>query len=110
MESLLGVLVSTLLLLPAVSAQGCAAVTSRFSPRMGSGYTARVIATGLSQPRHIALDSAGNLLVAEGGSGSVRRLVLRDDGSNVCVASTSVVTSDRSVCNALLLGRRLRHH
>jgi hypothetical protein len=87
----------TMLLVAEVAAQGCTAVTSRFQPKMGSGYKVTTIATGLRQPRHIVLDSAGNLLVAEQSGGGVKRLVLKENGDSVCVVSTSALTSDSSV-------------
>lgn len=80
-----------------VAAQTCTAMTGRFQPKMGSGYKSAVIATGLRSPRHIVVDTAGNLLVAEGGSGSVRRLVLKEQGDTVCVVSNAAITNDRSV-------------
>ncbi|OIW26202.1 soluble quino protein glucose dehydrogenase [Coniochaeta ligniaria NRRL 30616] len=86
-----------------VTAQTCAAVTGRYQPKMGSGYKSAVIATGLQQPRHIVVDTAGNLLVAEGGSGSVRRLVLKEQGETVCVASNTAVTNDRSTNHGISL-------
>ena len=46
-----------------------------------SGYRSSALATGLSQPRHIVVDSAGNLMVAEGGSQGVKRLVLQEQGN-----------------------------
>lgn len=78
------------------AAQQCSAVTGRFQAKMGSGYQARAIATGLRSPRHIRIDSAGNLLVAEGGSGTVRRLVLTEQGGNVCVSSNTALTPAQS--------------
>lgn len=79
----------TALFISEVAAQSCPGVNSRFQPRMGSGYRFSLLATGLRQPRHITIDSAGNLLVAEGGSQSVRRLVLQDQGNIVCVQSNT---------------------
>lgn len=85
------------LLVAEAAAQNCAAVTSRFQPKMGPGYQVRVIATGLRSPRHIRIDSAGNLLVAEGGTATVRRLVLKEQGGNVCVSSNTALTPVQSV-------------
>jgi glucose/arabinose dehydrogenase len=75
------------------AAQSCSGVTGRFQPRMGSGYRSSVLATGLRNPRHIVVDSAGNLLVAEGGSQGIRRLVLQDNGNIVCVSSNTQIAS-----------------
>ncbi|EHA52621.1 hypothetical protein MGG_04936 [Pyricularia oryzae 70-15] len=84
------------LLVAEAAAQNCAAVTSRFQPKMGPGYQVRVIATGLRSPRHIRIDSAGNLLVAEGGTATVRRLVLKEQGGSVCVSSNTALTPVQS--------------
>ncbi|KAK0710840.1 hypothetical protein B0H67DRAFT_646266 [Lasiosphaeris hirsuta] len=56
------------------------------SSRWPRGTILGAIATGLSSPRHIVIDTAGNLL----------RLVLKDDGTTVCVTSKTAVTKDRS--------------
>ena len=79
------------------AAQSCSGVSGRYQARMGTGYRSSVIATGLRSPRHIVVDTAGNLLVAEGGSGSVRRLVLTEQSGSVCVQSNTAITNDRSV-------------
>ncbi|KAK4211854.1 L-sorbosone dehydrogenase [Rhypophila decipiens] len=84
-------------------AQTCSGVNQRFQPRMGSGYKVSLLATGLQQPRHIVVDTAGNLLVAEGNSGTVQRLVLQEQGDIVCVASKSAVTTDRSTNHGISL-------
>ncbi|KAL2268449.1 hypothetical protein VTJ83DRAFT_3295 [Remersonia thermophila] len=93
LSTLAGVVALTSVLVPEVAAQSCSGVNGRFQPRMGSGYRYSVLATGLRQPRHLVVDSAGNLLVAEGGTQSVRRLVLQDQGNIVCVQSNTQVVS-----------------
>ncbi len=66
---------------------------------MAAGYKASVLASGLRTPRGIVLDSAGNLLVAETQGGTVRRLVLKEDGDKVCVdSSTTIVTGGTVSC------------
>ena len=101
LTSLMGIIAlagfSFLGFVPEVAGQSCQTTTGRYQPQMSSGYRVSVLATGLAQPRHIAIDSAGNLLVAEGNSGSVQRLVLAENGENVCVTSKTALTSDRSV-------------
>lgn len=92
-STLAGVIALAAWLVADVSAQSCPGVTGRFQPKMGSGYRYSLLATGLRNPRHIAVDSAGNLLVAEGGTQSVRRLVLQDQGDIVCVQSESQLAS-----------------
>ncbi|KAK3356822.1 hypothetical protein B0T25DRAFT_630036 [Lasiosphaeria hispida] len=83
---------------------GCAVLhlRQRALPAPGGGGAQDAIAAGLSSPRHVVIDTAGNLLVAEGGSGSVQRLVLKDDGTSVCVTSKSV-TKDRSTSHGIAL-------
>ena len=91
-------LVALFSLLTSVSAQ-CAAVAGRgYKPKMASGYKAVVIAAGLRSPRGIAQDSAGNLLIAEQQGGSVRRLVLKEEGNEVCVASSTTLVTGGTVC------------
>lgn len=91
--TLVGVFALTAIFVSDVAAQSCSGVTGRYQPKMGAGYRYSALATGLSQPRHTVVDSAGNLLVAEGGSQSVRRLVLQEQGNIVCVQSNSVIVS-----------------
>jgi glucose/arabinose dehydrogenase len=91
--TLAGVVALVSVFAPEVAAQSCSGVTGRYQPKMGSGYRYSVLATGLRQPRHIVVDSAGNLLVAEGGSQGVRRLVLQDQGNIVCVQSNTQIVS-----------------
>ncbi|KAK0614683.1 soluble quino protein glucose/sorbosone dehydrogenase [Immersiella caudata] len=104
-QALVGIIATmAFLFAPEVAAQNCAALTARFQPKLGSGYTSNVIATGLRSPRHIAIDSAGNLLVAEGGSGSVIRLVLKENADGtVCVQSSAALTTDRSTNHGIAL-------
>ena len=96
-SSIVGITALASLFVSGALAQSCTGVNSRYSPKMGSGYKISLLASGLQQPRHIVVDSAGNLLVAEGNSGTVQRLVLKEQGDIVCVESKSAVTTDRSV-------------
>lgn len=65
---------------------------------MASGYQSKVLASGLSVPRHIALDTEGNLLVAERGGSGIQRIVLEDNGGiDVCVASSDLLISNGQV-------------
>lgn len=100
LTALTGVVALVSMLIPEAAAQSCSGVTGRYQPKMGSGYRSSVLATGLRQPRHIVVDSAGNLLVAEGGSQGVRRLVLQDNGNIVCVQSNTQIVSGsvRQIC------------
>ncbi|KAL8403075.1 hypothetical protein RB594_008361 [Gaeumannomyces avenae] len=91
------------LLAQGAAAQNCQAVTGRFQPKVGQGYKVNAIATGLRSPRHIVVDTAGNLLVAEGGSGSVKRLVLTENNGNVCVKSSSAITAAQTTNHGIAL-------
>ncbi len=93
LSTLTGVVALAAMLIPEAAAQSCSGVTGKYQPKMGSGYRSSALATGLRQPRHIVVDSAGNLLVAEGGSQGVRRLVLQDQGNIVCVQSNTQIVS-----------------
>ncbi|KLU85301.1 hypothetical protein MAPG_04329 [Magnaporthiopsis poae ATCC 64411] len=91
------------LLVQGATAQNCQAVTGRFQPKVGQGYRVNAIATGLRSPRHIVVDTAGNLLVAESGVGSVKRLVLTENNGNVCVKSSSSITPAQSTNHGIAL-------
>jgi len=93
-------LVAVLLLLVSHVVADCTGVTSRFRPKMGTGYKAHPIATGMRTPRGIAMDSQGNLLVVEQQGGGVKRLVMEEtaDGS-VCVKSSSQLVTGGTVSN-----------
>jgi glucose/arabinose dehydrogenase len=93
LSTLAGVVALTSMFVPEAAAQSCSGVTGRFQPKMGSGYKSSVLATGLRNPRHIVVDTAGNLLVAEGGTQGVRRLVLQEQGDIVCVQSNTQIAS-----------------
>jgi glucose/arabinose dehydrogenase len=79
-----------------VAAQ-CPGVTGRYQPKMGLGYNSSVFATGLKTPRGIVVDTAGNVLVVEQNGGSVRRIVVKDQGNIACVDTSKVLISDGSV-------------
>jgi glucose/arabinose dehydrogenase len=67
--------------------------TNSVQPSVASGYRAQLIATGLSSPRSIKFDKAGNLLVVEqtNNGGSVSVLTLQDNGGT-CLSVTSHTT------------------
>ena len=70
-------------------------------PSMASGYSARLIATGLSRPRGIIVDHNDKLLVVEQRQG-VRAITWNDEGGN-CLSVNSIedVVNDAQV-NKLL--------
>ncbi len=57
----------------------------------------QVVATGLSKPRGILLDNAGNLLVVEQGRGVVSAHTLNENNGCVSVGTSSDVTPALSV-------------
>jgi glucose/arabinose dehydrogenase len=68
-----------------------------------SGYTVRLLASGLSSPRSLIFDNAGNLLVAEQSSG-ITALTLTDNGGACLeVASRTDVVSDSQLNHGLTL-------
>ncbi|KAL8392123.1 hypothetical protein RB595_002349 [Gaeumannomyces hyphopodioides] len=71
---------------PVASQAACSnALTPSYgSPVLGAGWTAQLVATGLSDPRGIVLDGSGGLLVVEQGRG-IRRITFKDDGNGACL-------------------------
>ena len=89
------------------SAQSCPspiAPSGNIKTSIASGYQAQVVATGLSDPRGLKFDTAGNLLVIEQGSGDLTALSLSDANGCVSVKSSTTVNSGSSVSGS---GRRL---
>lgn len=71
--------------------------SGNINPSIASGYTFQVVATGLSSPRGLKFDHAGNLLVVEQGIGSLTALSLNHNGNCVSVGSMSTVNSGNEV-------------
>ena len=96
--------------IPAVaqSASGCSTTltpTNSIKPSVASGYQAALVATGVSNPRGIAFDSSGNLLVIQSGSG-IASLQLQDDGGTcVSVKSQKVVLEAKALNHGLALSQ-----
>lgn len=66
-------------------------------PSVASGYQVALIATGLTSPRSISFDSAGNLLVLQQGAG-IANLVFQDTGGTcLSVKSKRDVLKDKNV-------------
>ena len=84
-------------ILPALAQSSSCSTTltpaNSVQPSVASGYRAQLIATGLSSPRSIRFDKAGNLLVVEQkkGNGSVSALTFQDNGGT-CLSVTSHTT------------------
>ena len=64
--------------------------THSIKPSIASGYHAALVATGLTDPRSLIFDNAGNLLVVQAGAG-IESLQLQDDGG-VCLSVKSKKT------------------
>lgn len=64
---------------------------------VASGYRVQLVATGLSKPRGIEFDTAGNLLVVEQGSGDLTALTFQNNGGCVAVSETSTLVSGQGV-------------
>lgn len=75
------------------------------APVVGSGWTAQLIATGLTDPRSITFDQNGALLVVQQGSGIVRMTLTDNGGTCLAVNETSTVVenSDVRICNATIV-------
>lgn len=73
----------------AVAAAPAAAVEQTAA---SGGVSSRVIATGLDNPRGIALGRGGSLFVAEAGRPGGRNCVVGPDGDTKCLSSTGSVT------------------
>ncbi|KAL8841663.1 MAG: hypothetical protein Q9176_003058 [Flavoplaca citrina] len=72
---------------------------------MASGYRMALVATGLTKPRSIAFDTAGNLVVVESGSG-ISNLALQDDGDTcVSVRERTVVVQNSELNHGLSLSQ-----
>ncbi|KAF5675561.1 L-sorbosone dehydrogenase [Fusarium heterosporum] len=68
------------------------------------GVEYKLLLAGLQRPRHLVVDTEGNLLITEAGSQGVRRLVL-DDGKNldVCISSEEALISDANLNHGIAL-------
>ena len=64
----------------------CLKPSGSIRPSVASGYQLQVVATGLSRPRGLAIDSQGHLLVVEAGAGTVTSHVISEQ--NGCVTAT----------------------
>ena len=75
--------------------------TNSIQPSIASGYQVALVATGLTDPRSIEFDSAGNLLVLQAGAG-IESLQLQDNGGTcVSVKSKKTVVQASAVSSVL---------
>lgn len=73
-------------------------LTPKASIATADGVEQKLLRTGLQRPRHLVVDTEGNLLIAESGNKGVRRVVL-DGGKDldVCIDSDKALISDANV-------------
>ena len=84
----------------ASSSSGCSTTltpTNSIKPSVASGYQMALVATGLTKPRSIQFDSAGNLLVVEAGSGIVNLAFQDNGGTCLSVQSSKTVVNNTGV-------------
>lgn len=79
-------------------------LTPKASIATAEGVEYKLLRTGLQRPRHLVVDTEGNLLITEAGAKGVRRVVL-DDGKDlgVCIDSDDALISDANVRFPILL-------
>ncbi|KAI1637780.1 hypothetical protein F4809DRAFT_640257 [Biscogniauxia mediterranea] len=88
------------------TAQNCAKFEPMAQLNVTDGYTANIIFNGMSMPRGIVFDTAGNLLVAEQGGAGIRHIVLtEDDDGNPCVVSSAQLIDDRTLNHGIALSQ-----
>ena len=74
-------------------------------PALASGYQMQVVATGLSDPRGILLDGAGNLLVVEQSRGVVSCHKISEDNGCVSLEDPTDLTQNIGVSRTTILRR-----
>lgn len=67
------------------------------APVVGSGWTAQLIATGLTAPRGIVFDTAGALLIVQQGVGILRVIFTDSGGTCLSVNQTSTLVNNTDV-------------
>ncbi|KAK3384363.1 hypothetical protein B0T24DRAFT_517524 [Lasiosphaeria ovina] len=75
--------------------------SSNGAPVVATGFSAQLVATGLSGPRGLVLDSKGALLVVEQGKG-IKRLTLSDNGGScLTVAQTTTLVQNTDLTHSI---------
>ena len=76
--------------------------TKSIQPKVAPGYRMALVATGLTKPRSIQFDTAGNLLVVQSGAGIAN--IAFQDGGGTClsVKSTKTVVDTSEVGMSIL--------
>lgn len=70
------------------------APSGRIRPSVASGYRLQVVATGLSRPRGLAIDSAGHLLVVQAGRGGISAHSFNESRGCLTLTETRNVTGN----------------
>ena len=82
-------------LLAVVRAQSaCPSPSGSIRPSVASGYSLQVVASGLSEPRGLAFDSDGHLLVVEQGTGTISSHVINEVAGCVTAGESTVVVQE----------------
>ena len=65
------------------------------APSLAAGWSAQLVATGLTKPRSIMFDSNGHLLVVQQGAGIINLELTAGDGTCINVAKkTNLINSE----------------
>lgn len=96
--------------LTTVSAQDCpgALVPGYAQPVFADGWTGNLIAEGLKRPRGLQVDSLGNLLVVEQGTGIVHLQFTDAGGTCLTLAKQTTLIADTAVSIVIILMEILR--
>jgi hypothetical protein len=84
---------------PVAIPANCNAGTPAFSSKLASGWSATKVLGGLTSPRSIQFDSAGNMLLVQSGKG-ISYHVMADTG---CISSTKMLVSLNSLNHGIAL-------
>lgn len=91
-------------LLPGALAQECTPLTPVAEPVVADGYEVRVLLNDLEYPRHLVVDSEGNLLVAQQGGVGVSRVILEETAEGeVCATLSEVLIPDAALNHGIAL-------
>ena len=101
---------SSVILRTLVDAASCPNLTptNSIQPTVASGYQLALVATGLTSPRSLEFDSAGNLLVVQKGVGIINLVLTDGGGSCLSVKSSKNVVQNSGVSYGSLVSPELR--
>jgi len=98
---LLATITSLATLVIAQSAQSCSSnptPTNSIQTSLAAGYISQVVATGLTKPRSLEFDAAGNLLVLEQGRGLTSFPLVDNGGVCVTLGERGDLVQNSNVC------------